>query len=254
MTCIHTVRIRSGAAFADSFCRKQRQHRASPQPRHKPVARLHAPSSVGRMSVTALSNAPATSPFSELFPPTDTFARRHLGPDATERAQMLGELGYASLDALVDAAVPADIRLPRPLQLPAAAGERAALAELRALAAENQVFRSLIGQGYAGTATPAVIQRTILENPAWYTAYTPYQAEISQGRLEALLNFQTVVTDLTGLDIANASMLDEGTAAAEAMMMAARLHTGSGKAFFVSDRCHPPARDLVRTRARPPGP
>jgi glycine dehydrogenase len=135
---------------------------------------------------------------------------------------MLAELGYPSVDALVDAAVPAHIRR-GPLNLPAAAGESAALAELRAIASDNRVCRNFIGMGYADAVVPGVIQRTILENPAWYTAYTPYQAEISQGRLEALLNFQTVVSDLTGLEIANASMLDEGTSAAEAMMMCHRL-------------------------------
>ncbi len=166
---------------------------------------------------------------------------------------MLETLGYASLDALVDAAVPAAIRR-EPLKLPAALGEQAALAELRSIAKENQVFRSLIGQGYYGTTTPPVIQRTILENPGWYTAYTPYQAEIAQGRLEALLNFQTLVTELTGLEIANASMLDEGTAAAEAMMMAQRLRANaSGNTFFVSEQCHPQTIDIARTRAEPLG-
>jgi glycine dehydrogenase len=164
---------------------------------------------------------------------------------------MLEQLGYASLDALIDAAVPPQIRR-EPLKLPAALGEREALAELRSIASENQVFRSLIGQGYSGTATPPVIQRTIFENPGWYTAYTPYQAEIAQGRLEALLNFQTLVTELTALEIANASMLDEGTAAAEAMMMAQRLKAG-GQTFFVSDKCHPQTIDIVRTRAKPLG-
>jgi len=167
---------------------------------------------------------------------------------------MLQVTGFASLDALTDAAVPPKIRLKRPLRLPAAASETAALAELRAIAAKNKVFRSYIGLGYYDTATPGVIQRNILENPAWYTAYTPYQAEISQGRLEALLNFQTVVTDLTGLQIANASMLDEGTAAAEAMMMCHRVKLGDShepSVFFVSEKCHPQTIDIVRTRAKP---
>ncbi len=192
------------------------------------------------------------SSLTALLPPTDSFARRHNGPDATEQARMLEALELPSLDALVDAAVPADIRR-GPLDLPPALGESAALAELRGIARENQVFRSFIGQGYYGTLTPAVIQRTILENPGWYTAYTPYQAEISQGRLEALLNFQTLVTELTGLEIANASMLDEGTAAAEAMMMAHRLRRGKGSIFFVSEKCHPQTIDIVRTRAEPLG-
>ncbi len=165
---------------------------------------------------------------------------------------MLAAIGQPSLDALIDAAVPASIRRD-PLDLPAAVGESAALAELRELAAQNRVFRSAIGLGYHGTHTPGVIQRTILENPGWYTAYTPYQAEISQGRLEALLNFQTMVCDLTGLEIANASMLDEGTAAAEAMMLCHRLKDGPAGVFFVSERCHPQTIDIVKTRARPLG-
>ncbi len=191
----------------------------------------------------------------DLLAPTDTFARRHLGDDAAETAAMLGQLGYPSLDALVDAAVPPAIRRDA-LQIPAALGESAALAELRALANENKVFRSCIGLGYSDTHTPPVIQRNILENPGWYTAYTPYQAEISQGRLEALLNFQTLVTELTALEIANASMLDEGTAAAEAMMMCHRLKEGDASAhrtFFVSEKCHPQTIDIVKTRAKPLG-
>ncbi|HTL67168.1 MAG TPA: aminomethyl-transferring glycine dehydrogenase [Lacunisphaera sp.] len=188
--------------------------------------------------------------------PLDTFERRHTGSAPAEMADMLHTVGYSSLDALADAAVPASIRLARPLNLPAAAGETAALAELRALAARNQLYRSFIGLGYHETAVPGVIQRNILENPGWYTAYTPYQAEIAQGRLEALLNFQTMVTDLTGLEIANASMLDEGTAAAEAMMLCHRVKLGDSHGpaqFFVSDRCHPQTIDIVRTRAKPLG-
>jgi glycine dehydrogenase len=166
---------------------------------------------------------------------------------------MLAALGYPTLDALIDATVPAHIRLDRPLSLPAALGESAALAELREIAAQNKVFRNFIGQGYYDTLTPPVIQRTILENPAWYTPYTPYQAEVSQGRLEALLNYQTLVTDLTGLDIANASLLDEGTAAAEAMMLCHRMKDADGGVFFVSERCHPQTIDIVKTRAEPLG-
>jgi glycine dehydrogenase len=191
----------------------------------------------------------------DLLAPTDTFARRHHGDDAADTAAMLATLGYSSLDALTAAAVPAAIRR-EPLHLPAALGEGAALAELRAIAGENVLQRSFIGMGYYDTATPGVIQRNILENPGWYTAYTPYQAEISQGRLEALLNFQTLVTDLCGLEIANASMLDEGTAAAEAMMMCHRLKEGDSTAprlFFVSEKCHPQTIDIVRTRAKPLG-
>ncbi len=196
------------------------------------------------------------SPLRDLLAPTDTFERRHTGSPAAEVAAMLQTVGQPSVAALADAAVPADIRLSRPLNLPAALGESAALAELRAIAAQNQVFRSFIGLGYYDTAVPGVIQRNILETPGWYTAYTPYQAEISQGRLEALLNFQTLVTDLTGLEIANASMLDEGTAAAEAMMMCHRVKLGEStgaSTFFVSDKCHPQTIDIVRTRAEPLG-
>ncbi|HZZ56916.1 MAG TPA: aminomethyl-transferring glycine dehydrogenase [Opitutaceae bacterium] len=188
--------------------------------------------------------------------PTDDFARRHLGDDAEATAALLRAVGFDSLDALADAAVPAAIRRARPLRLPDPLPEAAALAELRGYAAENRVLRSVIGMGYYDTWTPPVIQRAIFENPGWYTAYTPYQAEISQGRLEALLNFQTLVCDLTGLEIANASMLDEGTAAAEAMMMCHRLKGGDIAAapeFFVSDRCHPQTIDIVRTRAAPLG-
>ncbi len=148
------------------------------------------------------------------FAPLDTFARRHIGPKPEEVAGMLELLGYKSLETLVDAVVPPAIRLNRALDLPAPAGERAAMDELREIMGQNKLFRSFIGQGYYDTITPPVIQRNILENPGWYTAYTPYQAEIAQGRLEALLNFQTMVGDLTGLPIANASLLDEATSAA----------------------------------------
>ncbi len=191
----------------------------------------------------------------DLLAPTDTFARRHHGDSRADTSAMLASLGYASLDTLADAAVPAQIRR-EPLKLPAAIGESAALAELRAIAGENRVCRSFIGLGYHDTHTPGVIQRNILENPGWYTAYTPYQAEISQGRLEALLNFQTLVTELTALEIANASMLDEGTAAAEAMMMCHRLKEGDAaghRLFFVSEKCHPQTIDIVKTRAKPLG-
>ena len=191
----------------------------------------------------------------DLLAPTDSFARRHHGNEPTDTGAMLATLGYASLEDLTAAAVPAAIRR-GPLNLPAAIGESAALAELRRVANHNQVFRSCIGLGYAATFTPPVIQRNILENPGWYTAYTPYQAEISQGRLEALLNFQTLVTELTGLEIANASMLDEGTAAAEAMMMCHRLKDGDSathRTFFVSEKCHPQTIDIIKTRATPLG-
>src|SRR5205809_2056886 len=186
----------------------------------------------------------------------DSFARRHIGPSEEEVRAMLREVGFKDLDSLIDAAVPKNIRLDRQLNLPKAKSEIEALAELRAISKKNKVARSFIGAGYYDTATPPVIQRNILENPGWYTAYTPYQAEISQGRLEAILNFQTVVTDLTGLEIANGSMLDEGTAAAEAMMMCHRLKEGDAsahRAFFVSENCHPQTIDIVKTRAKPLG-
>jgi glycine dehydrogenase len=187
-----------------------------------------------------------------------TFADRHIGPNADEVGQMLGELGFENLDALVDATVPKNIRLNRPLELPKAKSENEALAELRALASKNKVARNFIGAGYSDTITPPVIQRNILENPGWYTAYTPYQAELAQGRLEALVNFQTMVTDLTALDIANASLLDEATAAAEAMALchhavAAVAGGGLRNRFFVADNCHPQTIAVLRTRAKPLG-
>ncbi|HET9729194.1 MAG TPA: aminomethyl-transferring glycine dehydrogenase, partial [Acidimicrobiia bacterium] len=181
------------------------------------------------------------------------FADRHIGPDESEQQAMLTELGYESLDALVDAAVPRAIRQSEPLDLGDACSEAEALDALRELAARNEVFTSLIGLGYHDTITPPVILRNVLENPAWYTAYTPYQPEISQGRLEALLNFQTMVTDLTAMDIANASLLDEGTAAAEAMAMLHRVNGKAGDVFVVDADCHPQTIDVVRTRAEPLG-
>ncbi|MEI7958145.1 MAG: glycine dehydrogenase (aminomethyl-transferring), partial [Verrucomicrobiota bacterium] len=192
---------------------------------------------------------PASS-LSATFAPADSFARRHLGSHAPETAAMLSSLGFDSLDALVGTAVPAGIRLPSPLNLPAAKSEHAALEELRGVAAKNQLFRSHIGMGYYGCITPPVISRNILCNPGWYTAYTPYQAEISQGRLEALLNFQTMVVDLTGMDIANASMLDEGTAAAEAMGLCRTLRKDDqANTIFISNQCHPQTIAVVQTRA-----
>ena len=178
----------------------------------------------------------------------DKFVRRHIGPDAAEAQEMLNLLNFDSLDALIDSAVPKQIRLDKKLNLPAARSESEALAELRSIASQNQVFRSFIGMGYYDCITPPVIQRNVLENPGWYTQYTPYQAEISQGRLEALLNFQTMVSELTALDIANASMLDEATAAAEAMTMSHRLKDRRN-VFFVSEACHPQTIEVVRNRA-----
>jgi glycine dehydrogenase len=194
----------------------------------------------------ALSENPTDHP--------DKFVRRHIGPNVKEAGEMLALLGFKNLDEVVDAAIPKKIRLGKKLELPAARSEFDALAELKKLASQNQVFRSFIGQGYYDCITPPVIQRNVLENPGWYTQYTPYQAEISQGRLEALLNFQTMVTDLTAMDIANASLLDEATACAEAMMMSHRLKSGSAgdlparNIFFVSEACHPQNIEVVRTR------
>jgi glycine dehydrogenase len=184
---------------------------------------------------------------------TDHFADRHIGPDATQTERMLAEIGVASLAALVDETVPETIRIREPLALPPAIGETQALTELRRIAALNRSMTSLIGMGYTGTITPPVIRRNVLENPAWYTAYTPYQPEISQGRLEALLNFQTMVSDLTGLDIANASLLDEATAAAEAMTMARRSSRAAGDRFFVHHDTHPQTLAVLATRAEPLG-
>ena len=190
----------------------------------------------------------------EHLPHPDPFVRRHIGPNASETADMLALLGFKNLDELADAAVPKKIRQPKKLNLPAPRSEFEALAELRRIASKNIVFRSFIGQGFYDCITPPVIQRNVLENPGWYTQYTPYQAEISQGRLEALLNFQTMVTDLTALDIANASLLDEATACAEAMMMSHRFKAGGAGAsparniFFVSENCHPQNIEVVRTR------
>ncbi|MFT4548935.1 MAG: glycine dehydrogenase [Verrucomicrobiales bacterium] len=183
---------------------------------------------------------------------TDTFPPRHLGSTPAQTVALAKAAGYDSPDALVDAAVPPSIRLTSELNLPAPLGESAALQRLSNIMDKNKVTKSYIGQGYYGTITPPVIQRNLLENPGWYTAYTPYQAEIAQGRLEALLNFQTMVSDLTGLDIANASLLDEGTAAAEAMQLAASSAPKKNK-FFVSDRCHPQTIEVVKTRAEPIG-
>jgi glycine dehydrogenase len=177
------------------------------------------------------------------------FIERHIGPNDAEIAEMLRVVGHNTLDALTDAIVPGSIKSPAPLALPAAVTEEEALAKIRAIADRNTVFRSFIGQGYYGTLTPNVILRNVLENPAWYTAYTPYQAEISQGRMEALINFQTMVADLTGMDISNASLLDEATAAAEAMTLAKRSAKSKSNVFFVSKDVHPQTLEVLRTRA-----
>ena len=182
----------------------------------------------------------------------DSFARRHIGPSDAEVRAMLRELGFEDLDALIDATVPKNIRIDRELNLPEAKSETEALAELRTISRKNKIGRSFIGAGYYDCITPPVIQRNILENPGWYTAYTPYQAEIAQGRLEALVNFQQMIMDLTALDIANASMLDEATAAAEAMALCHAV-VPDRKIFFVADNCHPQTIAVVQTRAKPLG-
>src|SRR3954462_14601947 len=181
------------------------------------------------------------------------FVRRHIGPSPRDIAAMLDSVGAKSLAELMSQTPPSSIRQNAPLDLGRAFSETEALAHMRELAAQNQVFTSLIGTGYSGTMLPAVIQRNILENPAWYTAYTPYQPEISQGRLEALFNFQTMICDLTGLAIANASLLDEATAAAEAMALAERAAKTQTKSFFVDAGVHPQTLAVLRTRAEPLG-
>ena len=183
----------------------------------------------------------------------DEFQARHIGPWDAEQAQMLTAIGVASRQALIEAIVPQTIRRPAPMDLPAPLTEAQALAELKGIAQQNKVMRNFIGQGYYGTLTPGVILRNILENPAWYTAYTPYQAEISQGRMEALVNFQTMVTDLTGMAIANASMLDEATAAAEAMTLAARGGKSKSTRFVVCHDVFPQTLEVIETRAKPLG-
>jgi len=202
-----------------------------------------------------LTSPPAAVPLATtILAPCDTFPRRHLGSNESEVAEMLATLGLATMEALIDGAVPAKIRLEAPLHLAAGHGEHDSLAELRVIAGKNQVFKNYLGQGYSDCLTPPVIQRNILENPGWYTAYTPYQAEISQGRMEALVNFQQMVCDLTALDIANASLLDEATAAAEAMHIAHAVSKhADAHVILVSERCHPQTIAVVQTRAEPLG-
>lgn len=192
-----------------------------------------------------------------LQPPTEdhsaSFAERHIGLSPTAQRLMLDTIGAASPASLLAEIVPASIARNEPMQLPPAVSEQVALAELKTIASQNRLLKCFLGQGYHGTFTPAVIQRNILENPAWYTAYTPYQAEISQGRMEAVLTFQTMVCDLTGMEIANASLLDEATAAAEAMTLANRMHRGSETVFLADHRCHPQTLEVLATRAEPLG-
>src|SRR5205809_2382875 len=180
---------------------------------------------------------------------SDTFVRRHIGPSPQDVREMLDAIGADSLEELVEQTVPASIRLNRPLNLGEPRGEFELLQEFKTIASKNKVFRSYIGMGYSDTITPPVIQRNILENPGWYTQYTPYQAEISQGRLEALLNFQTMIADLTALPLANASLLDEATAAAEAMAMCHAIADHKRKTFLISQDCHPQTIAVVQTRA-----
>jgi glycine dehydrogenase len=193
------------------------------------------------------------APFKPLNEPATDFVRRHIGPSPRDINAMLETVGAQSLGALMSETLPSSIRQKAPLDLGRGLSETEALAHMGELAAQNQVFTSLIGQGYSGTILPAVIQRNILENPAWYTAYTPYQPEISQGRLEALFNFQTMICDLSGLDVANASLLDEATAAAEAMALAERVSHVKTKSFFVDAEVHPQTLAVLRTRAEPLG-
>ena len=187
-----------------------------------------------------------------------SFSDRHIGPGKQETAEMLKSIGVNSIDELINQTIPSDIRLPEALSIGEAVDETTYINNLRKLAAKNKMFRTYIGLGYYGTVTPPVILRNVLENPGWYTAYTPYQAEIAQGRLEALLNFQTIISDLTGLPMANASLLDESTAAAEGMTML--FHTRSKEQvknnavkFFVSDEIFPQTLDVLKTRAEPLG-
>ena len=183
---------------------------------------------------------------------SNNFSKRHLGPTENDVAAMLNEIGLNSIDKLIEKTIPESIRSTSKLGIGDGLDEFSYLKKTKEIADKNKVYRSYIGTGYYGTITPSVIQRNILENPGWYTAYTPYQAEIAQGRLEALLNFQTMVAEMTGLPIANASLLDESTAAAEAMVM--MLRSGKGKdTFLVADDCHPQTIDVIKTRAEPIG-
>ena len=200
-----------------------------------------------------LMSPPAPVASLESLENSHEFLPRHIGPDADEQHTMLAAIGKHSLEALIRDVMPASIARAKPMDLPAPITEAAALAELKAIASKNQVLKSFIGQGYYGTHTPGVILRNILENPAWYTAYTPYQAEISQGRMEALVNFQTMVTDLTGMPIANASMLDEATAAAEAMTLAKRSVKSKSKRIVLAGDLHPQTIEVIQTRAQPIG-
>lgn len=187
----------------------------------------------------------------------ESFSSRHIGPDQKQIDEMLHVCDAGSVKQLIEETIPAKIRLDKPLNLPEALSEQDYLREIKTIASQNKIFRSFIGMGYYDTITPNVILRNILENPGWYTAYTPYQAEIAQGRLEALINFQTLVTDLTGMEIANASLLDEGTAAAEAVSMLFGQKKGKKRkgsdTLFVSEKCHPQTLSVLKNRLEPIG-
>jgi glycine dehydrogenase len=200
---------------------------------------------------STISESQASSTYKNSSNQTSDFAQRHIGANDQQIHSMLQVLGLDSLDTLIEKTVPAAILRSKPLQLPTAQSESAALARLKAIALQNKVYRSFIGRGYYNCVTPAVILRNVLENPGWYTSYTPYQAEIAQGRLEALLNYQTMIVDLTGLEIANSSLLDEGTAAAEAMSLSYGVSKTKANAFFVDAGCHPQTIEVVKTRALP---
>ncbi len=184
----------------------------------------------------------------DVFKPTDQFLSRHMGSQGSDKQKMLETVGFNNLDELIDSTVPTSIRLPKTLSLDQPLSETEALNKLKGIMSKNKVLKSFIGMGYYETQTPGVILRNVLENPGWYTAYTPYQAEIAQGRLQSLLNFQTMVTDLTGMALSNASLLDEATAAAEAMSMCYSLKNQKKNKFFVDARCHPQNISLVQTR------
>ncbi len=221
---------------------------------YSPAATSFKVDSADPLSRSNAAPAPAVpQPLIAQIDRQNEFLGRHIGPRTSEIQQMLMLLGFGNLEDLIDQAVPAAIRLKQPLQIGEGRSEAELLAALKTIAAENQIFRSYIGMGYANCITPTVIQRNILENPGWYTQYTPYQPEIAQGRLEALLNFQTMIIDLTGMEIANASLLDEGTAAAEAMTLCYGQYKGKSKTFWVSEACHPQTIDVVQTRAIPLG-
>lgn len=215
------------------------------------VTKSLLPKSISRC-IRSLKSKPLSTVTSssecDVFTPTDQFMSRHMGSQGAEKQAMLDKLGFSSLDELMDSTIPPAIRLAKPLHLDPPMSESEALSSLKAIMSKNKVLKSFIGVGYYETLTPGVILRNVFENPGWYTAYTPYQAEIAQGRLESLLNFQTMVTDLTGMKMSNASLLDESTAGAEAMSMCYSLKNQKKKSFFVDENCHPQNIALAQTR------